>query len=281
MSPEAIQVLLVEDNRGDARLVRELVREAGPDLVEFDHVEKLEEAERRLRVVHFDLVLLDLSLPDSEGLDTVIRAREQARSTPIVVLTGLADEQMAIDALQAGAQDYLVKGRMDGHSTLRAIRYAIERARRERAEVLQKTRTTQLWKSMFRILGPGAPAVLYRAGFDAGSNMFDFVMETWKPPDEDSLVRAVREHLHSAGVCDLRDLRLERQTQRAIAVIHDSFETGQYGPTASTPVCHFLRGLLSGLVNRITEIPDVVCDELKCQAKGDAECEFAVHRMLS
>jgi len=163
---------------------------------------------------------------------------------------------------------------------VRAIRYAIERARRERAEVLQKTRATYLWKSMFRILGPGAPAVLYRAGFDAGSNTFDFVMETWKPPDDDSFVRAVREHLQSAGLCDLSELRLERQAQRAIAVIQDGFEAGQYGSTAPTPVCHFFRGLLSGLINRITEIPDVVCDELKCQAKGDAACEFAVHRML-
>lgn len=281
MRHESIKVLLVEDNPGDARLVREMVRETSTGLFEFELVGGLKEAQRRLREGRFDLVLLDLSLPDSQGLDTVFHTREQARSIPIVVLTGLNDEQMAIDALQAGAQDYLVKGRMDGHSTVRAMRYAIERARREQAEVLTKTQTLHLWKSLFRTLGLGAHAILYRAGFDAGSNTFDFVVQTWQPPDDDSLVRAVQEHLRSAGVCDLRALKLERQKQQAIAIVQGSFESDQHGQNAPGPVCHFLRGLLGGVVNRLIEIPDAVCDELKCQARGDTECEFTVHRMFS
>ncbi len=280
MAPETLKILLVEDNPGDARLVREYLRDAGVFQADLANAERLSEAQRMLETDRFDVVLLDLSLPDSRGLDTIVGAVTHARGVPIVVLTGLNDEELAVRAVREGAQDYLLKGRMDGSSVSRAIRYAIERARREKAEVLQKARTTHLWKSMFRILGPGAPAVLYRAGFDAGSTTFDFVMETWKPPDDGSFVRAVREHLYSAGLGDVRTLRLQRQAQRAVATVYDSFESGQHGPSAPTPVCHFLRGLFSGLINRVTEIPEVVCDELKCQAKGDPACEFAIHPML-
>lgn len=280
MNPETIKVLLVEDNPGDARLVQEMVRETGSASVEFEHVDRLGEARRRLGKGRFDIVLLDLNLPDSEGLATVVHARDWARSTPIVVLTGLNDEQMAIDALQAGAQDYLVKGRMDGRSTVRAIRFAMERARREQAEALQRSRTTHLWKSLFRILGPGASAVLYRAGFDAGLSTFEYVMQTWNPSDEASLVSTVQEHLRSAGLCELRSLRLDRTAQQAVAVVDGNFETALYEQKTPAPVCHFLRGLLGGMVSRMMEIPDIVCDELECQARGDSACEFVVHRML-
>src|SRR5712692_670856 len=222
MAPETFKILLVEDNPGDARLVREYLRDGGVFQADLANAERLSEAQRMLETDRFDVVLLDLSLPDSRGLDTIVGAVTHARGVPIVVLTGLNDEELAVRVVREGAQDYLLKGRMDGSSVSRAIRYAIERARREKAEVLQKARTTHLWKSMFRILGPGAPAVLYRAGFDAGSNTFDFVLETWKPPDDDSFAQAIREHLHSAGLGDLLELRLERGARRAIAVIHDS-----------------------------------------------------------
>ncbi len=130
MSDAPITILLVEDNPGDARLVEVLLEEAaGPGAFVFRREAALEPAVARLERECCDVVLLDLSLPDSQGLATVRRMRAAAPQLPIVVLTGLDDESVAIQAMQQGAQDYLVKGSGDGELIRRAIRYSIERVR--------------------------------------------------------------------------------------------------------------------------------------------------------
>ncbi len=130
MENQEITILLVEDNPGDARLVREALAEAGATEFKLAYAERLADAIQRLRTEHFDVILLDLSLPDGHGLDTFTQAHSRARGVPIVVLTGLGDETMAIKAVRQGAQDYLVKGEVDGSRLVRALRYAIERHRR-------------------------------------------------------------------------------------------------------------------------------------------------------
>lgn len=276
----AIRVLLVEDNPGDARLVREALAAAGPGRFEITHVVRLAEARRRLADERFDVLLLDLSLPDSQGLGTVDLARRAAGWVPVVVLTGLNDEGTALEALHAGVQDYLVKGRIDSDSAARALRYAIERTKRERSDVLRKTQTVHLWKSLFRTLGPGAAAVLYGAGTAAGSDCFEFIHENWSPRDEAEFLRATQDHLRSAGLCEFRDVRIDRSSSRATVRVHDNFEAAQYGPAASGPVCHFLRGILCGMFSRMLGSGELVCDEKACQAKGDEACEFVVHPMF-
>jgi two-component system cell cycle sensor histidine kinase/response regulator CckA len=129
MNLDGIRVLLVEDNPGDARLFTELVRDTGAGQWNLVHVDRLSAALERLRHETFDVMLLDLSLPDADGLDTLIRAHTEAPKVPIVVLTGHDDEALAVRAVRAGAQDYLVKGRMDGDLLVRSIRYASERGR--------------------------------------------------------------------------------------------------------------------------------------------------------
>ena len=131
MLTATIKILLVEDNPGDALLVRVLLEEAGTDRFDVKDVGRLGEAIERLVEEDFSVVLLDLSLPDSQGLDTVEQVRTAAPRAPIVVLSGLDDEETALQALQSGAQDYLVKGQGDGNLIARAIRYAIERKRAE------------------------------------------------------------------------------------------------------------------------------------------------------
>jgi hypothetical protein len=126
---EGIHVLLVEDNPGDARLFQELVRDTGAGRLKLEHVNRLSTALDRLSNGNFDVVLLDLSLPDEQGLATLTRTHAHAPNVPIVVLTGLDDEAVAIKAMRAGAQDYLVKGRVDGDLLVRSLRYATERAR--------------------------------------------------------------------------------------------------------------------------------------------------------
>jgi two-component system cell cycle sensor histidine kinase/response regulator CckA len=129
MNLEGIRVLLVEDNPLDVRLFLELLRETGAGHVKMEHVDRLSTALERLSSQTFDVVLLDLSLPDAHGLDTLVKAHAHAPNVPIVVLTGLDDQGLAVKAVRAGAQDYLVKGRVDGDLLVRSMRYATERAR--------------------------------------------------------------------------------------------------------------------------------------------------------
>jgi len=139
LSPATIKVLLVEDNRGDARLLREALAESAGVRFELAHVERLADALRRLDEEAFAIVLLDLSLPDAQGLDTVLKVHTHVSHLPIVVLTGMENDELAAEALRKGAQDYLVKGKVDGNLLARSIRYAIERKHAEE-EIQQNLR---------------------------------------------------------------------------------------------------------------------------------------------
>jgi signal transduction histidine kinase len=133
--PETIHALLIEDNPGDARLIREMLRDARAQnaSIELSVADRLSVGLERLATETTDLVLLDLSLPDSSGLQTFESVHSAAPLTPVVVLSGLDDEDVAVHAVQQGAQDYLVKGRVDGGTLVRSLRYAIERQRLEAA----------------------------------------------------------------------------------------------------------------------------------------------------
>jgi two-component system, cell cycle sensor histidine kinase and response regulator CckA len=128
-----IQVLLVEDNPGDARLLQEILADVTAAQFELTLVTRLRQALQWLEANTCDIILLDLSLPDSHGLETIAKTCTQAPSIPIIVLTGLDDETIAISALQEGAQDYLVKGQANGSMLARSMRYAIERKQAEQA----------------------------------------------------------------------------------------------------------------------------------------------------
>jgi phosphoserine phosphatase RsbU/P len=128
-----IRALLIEDNPGDARLIREMLRDAGGGLaaVTLAHADRLAPGLEQLTKQVTDVVLLDLTLPDSQGFETFTSLHAQAPDVAIVVLSGLDDETLAVRAVQEGAQDYLVKGHVDGAAILRSMRYAIERQRLE------------------------------------------------------------------------------------------------------------------------------------------------------
>jgi two-component system, cell cycle sensor histidine kinase and response regulator CckA len=129
MDDATIHVLLVEDSPTDALLVREeLAHAAGVKFV-VEHVQELRAARQRLKAAKFHVVLSDLGLPDSDGIETFEQLHASAGDVPIIILSGRNDEMMAISAVHAGAQDYLVKGQGDENGLVRAIRYAIERAR--------------------------------------------------------------------------------------------------------------------------------------------------------
>lgn len=124
-------ILLIEDNAGDARLLREMLKPEDAQNIHLTHVVSMSAAEQRLAQETFDIILLDLRLPDVWGLEAVRRVRVAAPRMPLVVLTGSNDEELAAQTLHEGAQDYLIKGDIETRGLLRALRYAIEREHSE------------------------------------------------------------------------------------------------------------------------------------------------------
>jgi C4-dicarboxylate-specific signal transduction histidine kinase len=128
-----MQILLVEDTLGDAMSIRRALADSKFGHFEVTHVRRLAEATQKIAAGMFAAVLLDLNLPDSAGLATLEELRAHVVHIPIVVLTGLSDEELAVQAVQKGAQDYLVKGKVSPEVIGRTVRYVIERARAEQA----------------------------------------------------------------------------------------------------------------------------------------------------
>ena len=134
MEIKSVNVLLIEDNPVETRLIQAVLKKPGaglPFVRDFDLrcTNRLSTALARLAEASADVILLDLSLPDSEGIETLLRVRAQEPDVPVVVLTGSTDEALAVEAVRAGAQDFLVKGQIESQSLVRAVRYAIERHR--------------------------------------------------------------------------------------------------------------------------------------------------------
>ncbi len=128
--PEAINILLFEDNPGDARLIREYLMENQETKFSVIRVENLKAGIEELNRALPDVILLDLGLPDSQGLGTLEKILAISPNIPVIVLTGLADSEIAFKAVQAGAEDYLIKDEINNDLLIRVIRYAIERMQR-------------------------------------------------------------------------------------------------------------------------------------------------------
>jgi signal transduction histidine kinase/CheY-like chemotaxis protein len=145
-----MRVLLVEDNDDDVLLIQESLSETK---ISIARAERLSTALEQLAEGGFNAVLLDLSLPDAFGLDTIGRVLRQAPGVPIVVLTGLNDEEAAVKAVEQGAQDYLIKGQVNGHLLVRSLRYAIQRHKAEESLKERNRELLVLRKISERILG--------------------------------------------------------------------------------------------------------------------------------
>ena len=163
------RILLVEDSPSDADVLRERLSRVPDWRFEIAWVETLAACLERLREGSFDVMLLDLSLPDSTGADTVLRARAAAPRLPIVVLTGVHDEAVGLDAVRHGVQDYLVKSEVDGRHVARAIRYAIERMRADEALLVSEQK--------FATAFANNPAAIALTRLDDG--VFLDVNDTW------------------------------------------------------------------------------------------------------
>ena len=221
MSDAPIHILLIEDNPEDACLLRELLSDADPGRFGLTHVDRLAHGITRIQEGGIDLVLLGLSLPDSQGLDTLLQMDTIAMGIPIVVLTAVEDETLGLKSVQHGAQDYLVKGQVAGSQLQRSLRYAVERARttrelRERTSLLQsvldsvadgvvmasETGEFKVWNpAAERIIGTG-PANMATERWSAHFGLFLPDRVTPYPSEDLPLVRAIRgESVNEIVVC--------------------------------------------------------------------------------
>ena len=165
----AVQALLIEDNDGDARLIRERLAERSEARVDVQRARQLSEGLAQLAERPFDIVLADLSLPDSQGLATFERVQAAAPDEPIVVLTGLDDEEVALKAMRTGAQDYLVKGRLSGELLIRTLLYAMERKQAERRLRISEAR--------FKAFMDNSPAI---AWMKDEKGRYSYVNASWE-----------------------------------------------------------------------------------------------------
>ena len=129
MNNEIIKVLLIEDNPGDARLIKEMLNDSDNFNFELKCVDRLSAGLECLNKRNINLILLDIFLPDSSGLNTIERIIAKSAGIPVVIITGIEDETLAIESLKKGIQDYLIKGRMNSVSLIRCLNYALERHR--------------------------------------------------------------------------------------------------------------------------------------------------------
>lgn len=204
----SVKVLLVEDNVGDARIVREYLKETSPGQFDLTCVERLTEALAWLDENSVDVILLDLSLPDATGLDTIVQMRTTALNLPIVVLTGQNDESLALQAVREGAQDYLLKRDLDSDLLKRVLRYAIERKRADQAQRESEERFRALVQHSTDIITIIAAdgTVLYQSpslvnvmGFRPESILGSNIAGSIHPDDLPMLLRGMESILDQAG----------------------------------------------------------------------------------
>jgi PAS domain S-box-containing protein len=194
-----IRVLLVEDSIAIGRQISIFLNQSKVSRFTMEQVKELKTAIDRLKTETFDVILLDLGLPDSQGLDTFTQMREQAPSLPIVVFTGTSDEEQALEALRKGAQDYLVKGQMDGSLLSRAIRYSVERKQAEERLIESEEKHRSLLEAMpdicFKISPEGAFTYINKAveglGYSADELIGEHFSKLIHPEDLEKVSRFV------------------------------------------------------------------------------------------
>jgi len=147
----SLKLLMIEDNPGDARLIQEMLSEADGAPFDFEHVDGLSKGLGCLAAGYFDVLLLDLGLPDSQGLDTFNKLHAQSPQVPVVILTGLDDASLAYKAVRNGAQDYLVKSQMNSNLLIRSMYYAMERKRAE-SNITQLNRDLETVRNVDKLI---------------------------------------------------------------------------------------------------------------------------------
>lgn len=221
-----INILLIEDNQGDAVLIREYLKTSDPTKFDVEHKKSLAEGIAEIENCIYEIILLDLGLPDSQGLKTLHAVDEKAPDVPIVLLTGLDDEALALEAVGMGAQDYLVKGQVDSNLLARSIRYAIARKHSEMELLRLKTFNEGIIQSMGEGIILQDPEGYITFANPAASSMLGYSHEEllgkhWKeitPPEQHEAVESADQR-RVQGESDHYELEVIRKNREKIDVL--------------------------------------------------------------
>jgi len=228
MSSPSPSVLLVEDNPGDAELVRERLEE-GQSAGEVDCVTRLSDGLAHLGQKQPAVVLLDLNLPDSHGVETVRRVLETAPNVPVVVLSGQNDEELAMQALNSGVQDYILKKDLTSQGLSRAMRFAIQRQTLLRSLDARRTEREQFKKRFLANLSQLEPLLVRIRRY--ATNLLEGVTGILSPEQRDHLrtivdavgeLQAILRDLHEATLSDSETLQIEQRWAAAANLAGES-----------------------------------------------------------
>lgn len=237
MNSAPTRVLLIEDNPADAYLLKEMLLQSAGGPYELSRADRMASGLEQLSHGGFDAVLLDLMLPDSDGMASLERVQNAADKIPIIVLTGVEDEEIAVSAIRHGAQDYLVKGAVDGRAVAKAIRYAIDRQKAD--EALRRSEAAYaaaksavdtvaaMEEGVILINAAGTvlsvnPALLRMTGYKRdqleGSKYID-VLASMTAPEDLALIRTAMAETIRGVVPELREMTLASAPSNPILII--------------------------------------------------------------
>ena len=197
-----LHVLVVEDNEGDYELLTEYLKQSRLPIQQALRAQNMAEATALVSSNHFDLVLLDLSLPDSTGIDSVITMDRLLPKTPIIVLSGLSAIEIAIESISLGAQDYLVKGEFDENLLAKCLQYSIERKKtleklqesNERYEFVNKATNDTIWDWNFQTqTGQWGEGLIEQFGYSAKDLAYDldWLLRKIHPDDQERITKSI------------------------------------------------------------------------------------------
>ena len=197
-----LHVLVVEDNEGDYELLTEYLKQSRLPIQQALRAQNMAEATALVSANHFDLVLLDLSLPDSTGIDSVITMDRLLPKTPIIVLSGLSAIEIAIESISLGAQDYLVKGEFDENLLAKCLQYSIERKKtleklqesNERYEFVNKATNDTIWDWNFQTqTGQWGEGLIEQFGYSAKDLAYDldWLLRKIHPDDQERITKSI------------------------------------------------------------------------------------------
>lgn len=212
-----LNILLVEDNPGDVELIKEMMEQPHIRNSTIIEARNLEQAISKLQEDTFDIILLDLGLPDSAGLMTLTDILQYAKKIPVVVLTGLDDESLAVDAIRKGAEDYLPKNKMDAEVLLRVLRYAIERKRvREALHASEKK-----YRYLVNEINDG----IYNSDIDGNFTFTNNALCSLLGYEEEELIGK-----------PFRELIIPDERERFITLYKDTLKTGKSHGVIEVPI---------------------------------------------
>ena len=283
MSENIIKLFLIEDNPGDARLMKELLLEISTVKFEVTHAGNLTDALNQVSKNNFDIIISDLTLPDSSGIDTFLKLHSIAHNIPIIMLTGFDDDELVTRIMQEGAQDYLVKGQVTSSSLLRSIKFSIERQKTKNTKPKSKISNGKKGKVLGFIGAKGGvgttTVTLNTAMVLAQSNKNVIVVELMSYHGSFSQLLGQTPSSHLGKLLEIEPKSISENELEPLLVNYSQGIRILFSPQEASEYKDLTPEHVTGIINGLRNISDVVILDLSnypsCANKVAAlECDF-------